>query len=114
VRNVRDDKCSRRSALKVLGAVPILTSAAGALLAACGKKTEPDSCLDVGALSEPEKMARSALQYSDRSTLADKRCLLCNLYQAPPDPSQCGTCQIVKGPIHPKGYCTAFVAKAAS
>jgi hypothetical protein len=109
---VRDDKCSRRSALKVLGAVPLLASSASVMLAACGKKTEPDSCSDVGALSDAEKMARSALQYTDRSTLADKRCELCNLFQKPPDPSQCGTCQVVKGPIHPKGYCTAFVAKA--
>jgi hypothetical protein len=110
---VRDDKCSRRSALKVLGAAPIFVGAA-ASWSGCGKKTEPDSCMDVGALSEPEKMARTALQYTDRSLLADKRCQICNLYQAPSEPSQCGTCQIVKGPIHPKGYCTAFVAKPAS
>jgi hypothetical protein len=108
---VRDDDCSRRSALKVLGVFPILTSAAGFALVACGKKTEPDSCSDVNALSDAEKMARSALQYTDRSLQADKRCQLCNLYQPPSDPSQCGGCQIVKGPIHPKGYCTAFVAK---
>ena len=105
---MRDDKRSRRSALKVLAAVPMLGSA---VLMACGKKSEPDSCNDVGALSEPEKMARSALQYSDRSPQPDKHCKECNLYQAPPDPSQCGTCQIVKGPIHPQGYCTAFVKK---
>jgi High potential iron-sulfur protein len=108
---VRDDKCSRRSALKVLGTVPMLTTA---VLAACGKKTEPDSCTDVGSLSEAEKMARSALQYVDKSPQADKHCQICNLYQAPSDPSQCGGCQVVKGPIHPKGYCTAFVAKPAS
>jgi hypothetical protein len=109
---VRDDECSRRSALKGLAVLPILTSAAS-ILAACGKKTEPDSCSDVTALSDAEKMARTALQYSDRSLLADKRCQLCNLYQPSSDPSQCGTCQVVKGPIHPKGYCTAFVAKPA-
>ena len=112
---MHDDKCSRRSALKVLGGAPLLAGLTSAALLGCGKKTEPDSCSDVSALAEPEKMARSALQYSDRSPQADKTCKLCNLYQAPPsDPSQCGTCQIVKGPIHPKGYCTAFVAKAAS
>lgn len=111
---MREDKCSRRSALKVLGVVPLLTGVAGGALAGCGKKTEPDSCMDVGALSEPEKMARSALQYTDRSPQPDKHCQICNLFQAPSDPSQCGTCQIVKGPIHPKGYCTAFVPKAAS
>src|SRR5688500_11970024 len=107
---MRDDKLSRRRALQVLGAVPAV-AAAGSLLAACGKKTEPDSCNDVSALSEPEKMGRTALQYVDRSPHADKRCELCNLFIAPKDPASCGGCQVVKGTIHPKGYCTAFVVK---
>lgn len=109
---MRDDNCSRRSALKVLGAIPFLTSTAGMALTACSKKTEPDSCTDVGSLNDAEKMARSALQYTDSSPQPDKHCKICNLFQAPSDPAQCGTCQVVKGPIHPKGYCTAFVAKA--
>ena len=103
---MRDDKLSRRGALCVLGALPLLS-------VACGKKTEPDSCTDVSALGEPEKMARSALQYVDKSPFADKRCDLCTLYQAPSDPASCGGCQVVKGPIHPKGHCTAFAAKPA-
>ena len=112
---MRDDKLSRRHALSLLGGLPLLSIAGSAAmsagLAACGKKTEPDSCSDTSALSEPEKMARSALQYTDKSPHADKRCELCSLYQPAGDPGQCGGCQIVKGPIHPKGYCTGFVAK---
>lgn len=112
---MRDDKVSRRSVLRLLGSTPALAAIGASGLsvgiAGCGKKTEPDSCSDVGALSEPEKMARSALQYSDKSPFPDKRCQICNLFQAPPSPDQCGSCQIVKGPIHPKGYCTGFVAK---
>lgn len=108
---MRDDKLSRRVALKVLGGAPLWATALSAGLAACGKKTEPDSCSDVSALSEPEKMARSALQYTDKSPQADKRCEVCSLYQPAADASKCGGCQIVKGPIHPKGYCTGFVAK---
>lgn len=108
---MRDDKLSRRSALKVLGAAPMLAAGAASVLSACGKKNEPDSCNDVSGLSDAEKTARSALQYTDKSPHPDKRCELCNLYQPPGDPSQCGSCQVVKGPIHPKGYCTAFVAK---
>jgi hypothetical protein len=110
---VRDDKLSRRGMLRVLGAVPMLGVAAGAtgLVAACGKKSEPDSCNDVGALGDAEKAARSALQYSDASPQPGKRCELCTLFQASSDPAVCGSCQVVKGPIHPKGYCTAFAAK---
>jgi hypothetical protein len=91
-----------------------LTSAAGVALTACSKKTEPDSCSDVSSLSDAEKTARSALQYTDSSPQPDKRCQICNLFQPPSDPAQCGSCQIVKGPIHPKGYCTAFVPKAGA
>ena len=103
---MRDDKLSRRGALCVLGAVPLLSLG-------CGKKTEPDSCNDVSALGDAEKSARSALQYVDRSPQADKHCDQCSLYQPASDPAACGGCQVVKGPIHPKGYCTAFAAKPA-
>lgn len=110
---MRDDKLSRRRVLRVLSAVPVLGLGAAALTTGCGKKTEPDSCSDVTSLGDAEKAARSALQYVDKSPHADKRCELCNLYQASSDPAQCGGCQVVKGPIHPKGYCTAFAAKPA-
>jgi hypothetical protein len=108
---VREDKLSRRSALRVLSAVPVLGLGVATLSTGCGKKTEPDSCNDVSGLGEPEKAARSALQYTDRSPHADKRCELCNLYTTSSDPAKCGGCQVVKGPIHPKGYCTAFAPK---
>jgi rubrerythrin len=98
---------NRRETIRLLVVTPLM--AAG--LAACGKKTEPDSCSDVSALNEGEKTARAALQYTDKSPQPDKRCDLCNYYTAGADPATCGSCQLVKGPIHPKGYCTAFAAK---
>lgn len=104
---MQEAKLSRRAALQVLGAVPVFS----ALASACGGPKTPDSCNDVSGLSEPEKMTRNALQYVDRSPYPDKKCNGCNLYQAPPSVSQCGGCQVVKGPIHPEGYCTSWVAK---
>ncbi|HEY6878947.1 MAG TPA: high-potential iron-sulfur protein [Polyangiales bacterium] len=65
----------------------------------------------MSALNDGEKSARAALQYADKSPQADKHCDICNFYQAASDPAACGGCQLVKGPIHPKGYCTAFAAK---
>ncbi|MFT3923022.1 MAG: high-potential iron-sulfur protein [Myxococcales bacterium] len=101
-------KLSRRATLQILGAAPALA----ALFSACGGgKSEPESCSDVGGLSEPEKMARSALQYADQSPQPDKHCRDCHLFVAAPAPSQCGSCQVVKGPIHPNGYCTAWAKK---
>jgi hypothetical protein len=102
-----DKQLSRRATLRLLVVAPVASS----VLAACGKKTEPDSCQDVGALSDAEKTGRTALQYTDKSPQADKLCEKCNFWQPPGDPAQCGGCQLVKGPIHPKGYCTAFAPK---
>lgn len=107
---MREEKLSRRAVLQIVGAVPIVA----AIASACGGKSEPDSCADVSALSEAEKTTRTALQYVDTSPQPDKKCSLCNLFVPPPDPSMCGTCQVVKGPIHPGGYCTSWVKKAAS
>jgi hypothetical protein len=106
---MHETKLSRRTALQIFGAVPVVSAA----LAACGGgKKGPESCSDVSALSDAEKTARSALQYTDHSAQPDKHCNTCNLFQAPADASQCGSCQIVKGPIHPDGYCTGWVKKA--
>jgi hypothetical protein len=104
---MRENQPTRRAMLGLLVAAPW----ASTLLTACGKKTEPDSCQDIAALSDADKTTRTALQYTDRSPTVDKQCLKCNFWQAPPDPAQCGGCQLVKGPIHPKGTCTAFAPK---
>jgi hypothetical protein len=104
---VSEAKLTRRATLQLFGAAPIVS----VLVAACGKKDAPDSCQDVSALSDAEKTARTALQYTDTSPHPDKVCSGCNLYQPPADASQCGGCQVVKGPIHPRGYCTSWVQK---
>ena len=104
---MRENQPTRRAMLKLFAAVPC----ASALLVACGKKTEPDSCTDLAGLSDADKTSRSALQYTDRSPQPDKQCEKCNFWRPPTDPAQCGSCQLVKGPIHPKGYCTAFAPK---
>lgn len=104
---MQETKLSRRATLKILGATPVVAAA----FSACGGKSEPDRCDDVSALSEAEKVARSALQYTDRSPHADKQCNNCNLFLPSADATKCSGCQIVKGPIHPKGYCTGWVQK---
>lgn len=100
---------TRRATLKLLLAAPLCAS----VLSACGKKTEPDSCQDVSALSDADKAGRSALSYTDRAPEKERRCDLCTYWQPPKDAAECGGCQLVKGPIHPHGFCTAFSAKAA-
>ena len=103
------DSITRRATLKLLVAVPL----AAAVVSACGKKTEPDSCQDLAGVSDADKATRSALQYTDRSPEKDRRCTACTYWQAPKDVAECGGCQLIKGPIHPAGFCTAFAVKQA-
>ncbi|MET0344126.1 MAG: hypothetical protein ABW252_24135 [Polyangiales bacterium] len=107
---MRERELTRRATLLGLSALPF----AAGLLSACGKKTAPDSCQDVSKLSDGEKTSRSALQYTDKAPSADRQCSLCSFWQPAPEPTSCGGCQLVKGPIHPNGYCTAFAAKPAA
>lgn len=112
-----------------LGAVAIGGSS---VLAACGGKegaseapaaapatpqeapqTASVTCDDLTGLTDQEKQMRTALQYVDETTIADKRCDNCQLYIEPEGDSPCGGCKILKGPIAPAGYCTSWAAKQA-
>lgn len=102
-------KLTRRSTLKLL----VLGPVAATVLPACGKKTEPDSCQDLGGLGDADKATRTTLQYTDRAPDKERQCERCQYWQPPSDPAQCGACQLVKGPIHPHGFCTAYLKKTA-
>ena len=104
---MRETRFTRRRVLRALALAPV----AAAALSACSKKDAPDSCQDVSGLSDADKSTRTTLQYTDRAPAQDKQCRLCSFYQPAPEPTKCGSCTLVKGPIHPNGYCTAFAAK---
>jgi hypothetical protein len=106
---MHNEKLTRRTTLKVLLAVPLATG----VLSACGKKTEPDSCQDVAGLSDADKATRTSLSYTDRAPEKDRHCSVCTYWQPAKDPAECGGCTLVKGPIHPNGFCTAYQKKAA-
>ena len=103
---------SRRDALRrslaVLGA-----AAAGSAIAVlgCSKKETALSCTDTSALSPSELTIRTSLAYAEASPEAGKTCANCQQFKAPPAPTDCGACNIVKGPINPKGYCKSWIAK---
>ncbi|HYP76229.1 MAG TPA: hypothetical protein VER12_09750 [Polyangiaceae bacterium] len=78
-----------------------------ALIAAGGcKKSSPATC-PTSSLTEDDLHVRTVLGYVDSSPDAAKTCAKCQQY-VPADP--CGTCKVVKGAIHPEGYCRVFVA----
>ena len=74
---------------------------------------ESFSCMDTSGLEEADITMRTTLQYTDTSPMPDKDCENCVLYVQPAAGSNCGTCQTVKGPIHPLGYCTIWAAQTA-
>ena len=106
---------------------------ASSLLAACGGGEQPAAtpsetpaappaeaptaesftCTDTSGLSEAEVAARTNLHYVDESPQEGKTCDNCALYVAAAEGAQCGTCQTIKGPIHPKGYCDIWTAQTA-
>lgn len=87
-------------------------AAAGTFLTiGCGGSEEL-TCTNVSSLSAGEQAARTGLAYVDTSPHgAQKNCLNCNFYTEAPA-GQCGGCTLIKGPIHPQGYCNGWAAKA--
>lgn len=83
-------------------AAPETTEAAEAMAEGCG---------DLSGLTDAEIQMRETLVYVDESSVADKTCSNCQLYEDAPAGSACGGCQIIKGPIAPEGYCNSWVAK---
>lgn len=61
-------------------------------------------------LTTEDAQNRAALAYSDVSADATKTCDHCQ--QFVPGEEDCGTCKILKGPIHPKGSCKSFSLKS--
>lgn len=87
------------------------TAAPAAGTMAADTTAAADPCTDTSGLTQAELTIRTNLKYTGRSPFPDKHCALCQLFVAPASGVACGTCQVVKGPINPKGYCTSFVAK---
>lgn len=65
-------------------------------------------CPEQNGLSVQEQAIRTSLKYEDGSQMPGRTCDNCKLYTLP-EISSCGGCKVVPGPIHPKGYCTAWL-----
>jgi hypothetical protein len=80
---------------------------ASSLAVACKRRSE--TC-PPSQLSPEEAKVREALHYTDRSPDPQKLCNGCQQYE-PNTEADCGGCKLMKGFIHPAGYCAAFSAK---
>ena len=70
-----------------------------------------DPCADTSGLTEAELTMRTNLKYVAESPEEGKLCDNCNFWTDPEAGQACGGCQLIKGPIHAKGYCISWVAK---
>jgi hypothetical protein len=86
----------------------LLSSAAfgAAVLASACKRSE--TC-PPSALSPEDLKLRETLHYTDHSPDPQKLCNGCQQY-LPNTSADCGGCKLMKGLIHPAGYCAAFSA----
>ena len=108
---------SRKDFLKK-GAVAGAMGAAAVALAYCKKKGGEEAsapsaggCSDVSGLTQAEKDTRAQLKYMDKSDQEGKACNGCALFVPAAAGAACASCNLVKGPISPEGYCTSWVKK---
>jgi hypothetical protein len=88
----------------------LLTGAGALFLLGCAKDKSSFACMDVSALSAEDQQARAQSSYVDRTTEAGKNCESCQQFIAGKD--GCGSCKLLKGPVHPWGYCKVYAQKS--
>lgn len=74
---------------------------------------EADACDDLSGLTEQEIAMREQLQYVAQSEKEGQVCTNCRFWQPAEQEGTCGGCQLIKGPIHPNGWCASWVAMPA-
>jgi hypothetical protein len=120
---MKNDSLNRKDFFKKVSLFGIGALGATTLLKACGGGEETpdpamdaadaptdDPCSDLSGLSEAEIQGRESLNYVAETPNPDERCDNCALWIEPEDGSPCGGCSIMAGPIHPAGWCSAWVA----
>lgn len=73
--------------------------------------SETEACDDLTGLTEIEIQQREQLQYVAQSQKEDQICANCQFWQPNQQAEACGGCQLIKGPIHPNGWCQTWAPK---
>lgn len=125
-----EGQLNRREFFKRAAVLGALAAGGVTMLSACdkggeaggGKAAAPEakggggggelSCTDTTGLEPAQISVRESLNYVDKTEKADQDCANCVLYK-PAAEGECGGCATVPGPIHPKGWCSAWAAKPA-
>ncbi len=117
--DMKKEEINRKDFFKKASLFGIAALGGSALLKACGngddapqadQTTADDPCSDLSGLSQDEIQGRESLNYVAETPNPSERCDNCALWVEPEAGSPCGGCTIMAGPIHPGGWCTAWVA----
>ena len=65
-----------------------------------------DPCTDFSSIEPAELEKRKALGYVEKSPIPDNICENCKLFIPWEEGSNCGGCQLFKGPVFLDAYCT--------
>lgn len=106
----RREFIERAAVVGAAGVVVFACNKGGGGGAAAGGGGGGLTCTDVSGLAPADAQLRTTVAYVDQSPEAGKTCSNCSLFTAPAAEGECGGCTAVKGPIHPDGYCTLWVA----
>jgi hypothetical protein len=69
-------------------------------------------CVDPDELGSADRSFRKYVEYTESSTKPSETCSNCASFKpGQPEPSDCGSCQVVAGAINPKGHCTGWSAR---
>ncbi len=112
---------SRKDFLKNVLYSGAILMGGGAILSACTTQKKPispeaanDPCTNVNNLSQADLETRTQFAYTGHTPNTDKYCSNCLHWRPPAGSGPCGTCELVKGPINPNGYCTQWMQKPKS
>lgn len=106
--NGADESPSRRDFFRSAAVVSLAVLGA----TGCNQRRAPISCGASAGLAPADVQARSALRYVEPGADERRRCSSCQQYLTPAADGGCGSCKVLKGPIHPNGTCIAFAPRS--
>ena len=71
-------------------------------------------CTDLSALSATEIAIRDDFEYVSRSADGTELCRTCTYWRPSPRGDFCGSCTLMKGPIHPLGTCDSWEERSGA
>jgi len=87
-----------------------LVTAGALLLGGCAGSTTRALTCPTPELDDYGTQTRATVRYVDEAPAAAGRCADCRFWLGT-SPDACGSCHLVRGPIHPAGTCNIFRAK---